>query len=62
MQLPDQQVHEIFLDKQKQRNQTQGDDQQPSGEQEAGKEADSERNQKRLRGDAYHLLGLSDSQ
>src|SRR5438094_536550 len=46
MQLPNQQIHQIFLDKQKQWNQAQGDNQQPSGEQKAGEKADGEGDEK----------------
>src|SRR5438876_907252 len=61
MQLSNQQIHQIFLDEQKQGNQAQSDNQQPPREQKAGEKADGEGNQKCLGGDTYHLLGFANS-
>ena len=46
MQLSNQQIHQIFLDEQKEGNQAQGDNQQPSGEQKACEKADGEGDEK----------------
>src|SRR5439155_9865535 len=62
MQLSKQQIHQIFLDEQKQGNQAQGDNQQPPREQKAGEKADGEGDEKCLGGDTYHLLGFANSQ